>query len=123
MYVVVGLSIQQLNEQLYKTHLECATLRPNTWQIIQSAIDSKIQLQMETHYTPLNKKLDHLLQKQLRRSTTPLNNGNHHFYTRVKTLTNIKFNEEEMNLLKYGMNYSIERGHSCWLIASNEKCV
>ena len=37
---------QQLNEQLYKTHLECANLWPTTWQIIQTAIDSNIQSQM-----------------------------------------------------------------------------
>jgi len=52
---------KQLNEQLYKTHLLCATLWSTTWQVIQPAIDSNIQLQMERHYTNLNKKLDHLL--------------------------------------------------------------
>jgi hypothetical protein len=41
---------KQLNEQLYKTHLECANLWPTTWLIIQTAIDSNIQSQMERHY-------------------------------------------------------------------------
>jgi len=52
---------QQLNEQLYKIHLECTTLWPTTWQLIQSIIDSKIQQQIEEHYQRLNKKLDHHL--------------------------------------------------------------
>ena len=100
---------QQLNEQLYKTHLECATLWSNTWQIIQPAIDSNIQLHLERHYTNFNKKLDHLVQKQSRHPTTPRHNSKHHFYTRIKNLINIKFNEEETQLIKYGLNYSIER--------------
>jgi hypothetical protein len=73
---------QELNEQLYMTHLECANLWPTTWKIIQPAIDRNIQLQMEKHYTNLNKKLDHLLQKQSRHPTTPRDNSKHHFYTR-----------------------------------------
>jgi len=77
---------QQLNEQLYKIHLECATLWPTTWQLIQSTIDSKIQQQMEEHSQRLNKKLDHLLQKQPRQPIPPRHNNNdkHQFYTRVK---------------------------------------
>jgi hypothetical protein len=53
---------QQLNERLYRLHLECATLWPTTWHLIQSTIDSNIQQQMENHYNRLNRKLDHLLQ-------------------------------------------------------------
>ena len=45
---------QQLNEQLYKTHLECANLWSTTWQIIQTTIDSNIQSQMERHYNYLD---------------------------------------------------------------------
>jgi len=99
---------QQLSEQLYKIQLECATLWPTTWQLNQSTIDSKIQQQMEEHC----KKLDHLLQKQLKQSISPRHNNDndkHQFYTRVKNLTNVRLNKEEMQLLKYGLNYSIER--------------
>ena len=89
---------QQLNEQLYKIHLECTTLWLTTWQLIQSTIDSKIQQQMEEHYQRLNKKLDQLLQKQ---STLPRNNNKHQFYTRVKNLTNVRLNKEKTQLLNY----------------------
>jgi hypothetical protein len=33
----------------------------------------------------------------------------HHFYTRVKNITNIRLNAEETQLLKCGLNYSTER--------------
>jgi len=38
---------QQLNERLYKLHLECVTLWPTTWHLIQSTIDSNIQQQIK----------------------------------------------------------------------------
>ena len=83
---------QQLNEQLYKIHLDCATLWPTTWQLIQLTIDSKIQQQMEEHYQRLNKKLDHHLQKQPKQSVPPRHNDKdkHQFYTTVKNLTNVR---------------------------------
>jgi len=31
------------------------------------------------------------------------------FYTRIKNLTNIELNTEEIQLLEYGLNYSIEK--------------
>ena len=81
---------------------------------------------MERHYTNLNKKLDHLLQKQSRHPTTPRDNSKHHFYTRIKNLTNIKFNEEETQLIKYGLNYNIERPTSTYianLITKTEQAI
>ena len=108
---------QQLNEQLYKIHLECATLRPTAWQLIQSTIDNKIQ-QTEEHYQRLNKKLDHLLEKQPKQSIPPRHNNNNNkqqFYTRVKYLTNVRLKKEEMQLLKYGLNCNIERPVSSYI--------
>ena len=91
---------KQLNEQLYRIHLECAAHWPTTWQIIQSTIDNNIRQQMEMHYDRLNGKLDRLLQKQSKHSTPPRQDGNHHqFYTRVKNLTYIKLNAEELQIL------------------------
>ena len=63
---------------------------------------------MEEHYQRLNKKLDHLLQKQPKQSTPPRHNDKQQFYTRVTNLTNVRLNKEEMQLLKYGLNHSIE---------------
>ena len=81
---------------------------------------------MDNHYNRLNKKLDHLLQKQLKRSTHPRHNEDCHFYTKAQNLTNIKLNKEEMQLLKYGLIYSIERPASTYaanLIAETERAI
>jgi len=54
----------------------------------------------------------------------PRNNDNHHFNTRVKNLTNTRLNEEELHLLRYGLNYSVERPtatHVANLIAETER--
>jgi len=99
---------------------------PTTWQLIQSTIDSKVQQQMEEYYQRLNKKLDHILQKQPKQSTPPRHNDKHQFYTRVKNLTNVRLNKEEMQLLKYGLNYSIERSISSYianLTAETERAI
>ena len=82
---------------------------------------------MLTHYNFLNKKLVRLLKKQLKHSTPPRKNEDRHqFYTRVKNLTNIRLNAEEMQLLKYGLNYSVERPASTYatsLIAETEQAI
>jgi len=118
---------QQFNEQLYKIHPECITLWPTTWQLIQSTIKSKIQQQMEEHSQCLNKKRDHHhLQKQPKQSTPSQHNDKHQFYTRVKNLTNIRLYKEEMQLLKYGLNYSIARPISSYianLTAETERAI
>jgi hypothetical protein len=36
-------------------------------------------------------------------------------YSRIKNLTNIKFNKEEMQLLKYGLHYIIEKPTTTYL--------
>jgi hypothetical protein len=38
---------QKLNKRLYKIHLECAATWNKKWQLIQSAIDDKLQRQMK----------------------------------------------------------------------------
>jgi hypothetical protein len=60
---------QHLNEKLYRTHLECMAQWPTLWQLIQTAIDSKLHHEMEQHYAHLNRKLDHILHKQTKENT------------------------------------------------------
>jgi len=71
---------QKLNGQFYRIHLECASLWPTTWHLIQLAINNSIQQQMDRHYKHLNKKLDQLLKKP-KRSTQPQHKDDCHFYT------------------------------------------
>ena len=50
------------------------------------------------------------MQKQSKHHTPPgRNEDQKQFYTRIKNLTNIELNTEEIQLLKYGLNYSIEK--------------
>jgi hypothetical protein len=82
---------QNLNEQLYKLHLECASSWQKSWHLIQSSIDYKLR-QMETHYTHLNKKVDHLQEKQRIHTTAPHNQEKQQFYPRIiANIPNIKF--------------------------------
>jgi hypothetical protein len=86
---------QQLNKQLYRIHLECATYWNNNWRIIQTSIDANLQQEMNIHYERLNKKLDRLQQSQLQPKYRKRSNHNEkQFYPRVKNLTNIRFTEE-----------------------------
>jgi hypothetical protein len=54
------------------------------------------------------KKLERLQQKQTKHQKHALHKDQH-FYPRIKNLTNIRLNEEETQMLKYGLNCSIER--------------
>jgi len=82
---------------------------------------------MEENCQSLNKKnLDHLLQKQPKQSTPPRQNDKHQFYTRVRNLTSVRLNKEEMTLLKYGLNCSTGRPISSYianLTAETERAI
>ena len=105
---------------------KCTSLWPTTWHLIQSAIYCNIQQQMERHYKRLKKKAGATTNKTtetLHISTTwwrlPLLHTS-------KNLTNITFNQEEMQLLKHGLNYSIEKPPSTYpanLIAETERAI
>ena len=47
-------------------------------------------------------------------NSTRQNGKHHHFYTRVKSITNIRLNAVEMQLIKCGLNYSTERRTSSY---------
>ena len=63
---------------------------------------------MESHYNNLSKKLDCLQGKQRRKTETLYNNKEQQFYPWTKTLTNIKFTQEERDLLNHGVLYQIK---------------
>jgi len=81
---------------------------------------------MEIQYKCLNNKLDHLQQKQSKHPKFLQQKEEHRFYRTVKNLTNIRFNEEKMQILKCDLNYSIERPMSAYaasLIAETEQAI
>ena len=57
----------KLNEQFYAKHLECETTWPTCWTTIHKIIDYNLQLEMETYYDKLNRKLDNLQTERSKR--------------------------------------------------------
>jgi hypothetical protein len=64
---------------------------------------------MESHYNQLNKKLDNLQDKRTKKANARHINQEQQFHPRTKNLTKIIFTKEEMDLLNYGMQYSMEK--------------
>jgi len=94
--------------------------------MIQTVMDNNIQTQMEKQYANLNKKLDNLIKKRKGNHIIRQEDDNNHFHTRVENLTHIRFNREEIQLIKYGMKYSIERPTTTYidnLIAETEQAI
>jgi len=54
---------QNLNQQLYRAHLEGADHHSGTWQHVKNIIDEQTNMLMENLYQKLNKKLDNLANK------------------------------------------------------------
>ena len=102
---------QHLNGRLYRLHLECASQWDVHWYNIQQMVDHNLHRKMELHYNRLNKKLDQLHQQSRpkQRTTDRTRKPGHQFYHRVENLTNIKFMAEEVKILNYGPQYSMEK--------------
>ena len=98
---------QHLNQQLYRTHLQCAHEYAGMWQHIYENIDLQLNKIMEAQYTKLNNKLDKLLfQKTNHPNSNKQNNQNN---SRVINLTNIKLTHEQLHTLSFGPNFAIEK--------------
>ena len=69
-------------------------LLQNSWHIIQSSIDSKLQRQMESHYNNHNKKLDCLQAKQRRKTRTRHSDQEQQFYPRTKKSNKYQIHRE-----------------------------
>jgi len=96
---------QHLNQQLYYTHLQCAHNYAGMWQQMYENIEQQLNKTMETHYTKLNKKLDSVYQKTSQHKPIKENTQNN---SKVVNLTNIKFTQEQIQVLSYGPNFAIE---------------
>jgi pantothenate kinase len=79
---------------------------------IQSTLNQKINKIDDVLYDKLNKKLDYLRNtkcKQTQKHNKNKTQTSHSFYTRIKNLSNITFNNEETTILELGLNYAFER--------------
>jgi hypothetical protein len=70
---------------------------------------------METYYNRLNKKVDHLQENQPKPTTAARNPRNINFYPRIRNLTDIKFTNEELEILNCGLQHSVEKRLEAYL--------
>jgi hypothetical protein len=68
-----------------------------------------LQLETETHYENLNKKLDDLQANRSKRPTNTTRGQKQTFYPRTVNVTDIIFTKEEQELLDLGAQHSIQR--------------
>jgi len=91
----------QLNERLFKLHLECA----NRWCNLQSTTlqtsDNKLTHQTDAHYYNLNHKLDTLQNKQQGRTHNNLKSQ--------------QFHTKTVNLNNFAVNKYLRTVASCWI--------
>ena len=91
--------------------MECANYWQSTWHTIQRLEFQKLEYTNDLLCENLNKKLNnlrHTQTPQMQNNETQTNNRTK-FYPRIKNLTNTKFNKEEQDVLKLGLNYAIEK--------------
>ena len=89
--------------------MECANYWQSTWHTIQRLEFQKLEYTNDLLCENLNKKLNnlrHTQTPQMQNNETQTNNRTK-FYPRIKNLTNTKFNKEEQDVLKLGLNYAI----------------
>ena len=99
----------KLNEHLYAKHLECATTWPTCWATIHKIIDNNLQLEMETHFDKLNRKLDNVQTECSKHKKHQNHNQQQSLYPRTVNLSSITFTKEEQELLDLGMQHSIQQ--------------
>jgi hypothetical protein len=94
---------QQINEQLYHTHIHNANIWKQAWDNIEQAINDKLQLEMESVYL---KQLQKINMKKIQNSNFDINNIK---YNRVENHTNTLFTQSEIQLLINGLKYNLHQ--------------
>jgi hypothetical protein len=105
---------QQLNRQLYKIHLECASRWDKLWDSIQQKINDKIHQKMKQHYDGLHQKLKGLtgrLQQQNPNKTEKRERElqEQKFHHRIENLSNIELTNEEVEVLELGPQHCFKK--------------
>jgi hypothetical protein len=83
------------------------------WQYVQNNIESKLSEHMKKLYERLNSKLDSLTQKKTKTKTNTKKTQTEN--SRVINLTNITFTKEQINTLKLGPQYAIEKNPKLYI--------
>jgi hypothetical protein len=95
---------QSINNQLYSVHLEAVALWDRSWNFIEESIQEKLIFEIDKKYLILNKKLNNLNKthnspQESEHKTT--------FSQRVKNLSSVNFNSNEIRLLSKGLQYNL----------------
>lgn len=75
---------------------------------IQTTVDSKIENKLDDIYRNLNKRLCTMKRSNNNQNKTS-QTTKHNLYTCIKNLSQVGFDKEELELLKLGPNYAIEK--------------
>ena len=114
---------QNINNQLYKSHLENAQYWQTSWPLIENNINQKLNEESKKHYEKLNNKINKL-KSQLNENIQPKNKQT--FYPRLHNMTKIQFTENETNLLNKGTKFNIgipPKNHIKQLIYETENAI
>jgi hypothetical protein len=90
---------------LYSIHLEAVAYWDRSWKIIEDSIYEKLELEIDKKYESLNKKLENLNKKQ--NSPQESEHKTTAFFQRVKNLSSVNFNTDEIGLLSKGLQYNL----------------
>jgi hypothetical protein len=96
-----------LNEQLYNKHLQCAALWRNCWPTFHGTTVDALKSEMDAHYEKLNKKLDKIVGKQ-KQPPHSVHKQQQNYFPHTINLTKIKFTNDEQALLDLGLQYNIQ---------------
>jgi hypothetical protein len=100
---------QQLNKELYHSHILNANIWQQTWANIEQAIHEKLQQEMTRIHQKQQQKISNLEKSQ----TTSTTNSSS--YPRVINYSNTQFTQDEILLLSKGMKYSLHYKQKNWL--------
>jgi hypothetical protein len=114
---------QQLNRSLYDLHLDSACVWDKLWNVLESSISEKLEVEMKRKYLVQERKLKQSRERKLKKNMSsnisakqnnPLNSQAHNFYPRVMNKTNIAFTNDEMALLTRGLQYNMHCKNTNW---------
>jgi hypothetical protein len=100
---------EQLNIDLYKSHIEAANEWGNAWHTIHNAVHDSINQEMEKRYRVMDNKLNKLLDEQMGKPNDTT------CYSSVIKYTAIIFSSEELQLLNKGLKYNLNHKCKQWI--------
>jgi len=101
---------EMLNRELYRRHLQVAQEWGRWWNVVHESILQKINTEMERKYKIMDEKIKRLIQNHAHKPKTDIS-----FYPRVVNNTNIKFSDEEIELINKGLKCNLGSKQKQWI--------